>query len=363
MLLKAAVFWEQSGLWIEFAPSWGGLMEQWLAENYFSSRIRIPGPFVQAFLNFYIEWYHRLGVISGTADGDETPDGLPIAAHSDDLMRMHYDLPSGLFEAFLGPSMKYSMGLWESGASNLEEAQAAMMEDLCRKAGIRDGDVILDVGCGFGSFAGYVLRNYPKATVYGLTLSKVQCDFIRDRQNDLSHPLSTDRFHLLQDDFNTVSFDRRFDRVVSIGLFEHISNLGKALEKVAGFIKQEGSCFLHYIVFRKPLNKMGRDSRQDNFFNRYIFPGGRVWFEDALFAHQKYLKIDRSWYLNGSNYRLTVESWLANFKRNLAQIRAKTGLDERQLKIWELYLRACIGMFHANRGNYYGNGQYLLTPK
>jgi cyclopropane-fatty-acyl-phospholipid synthase len=235
-----------------------------------------------------------------------------------------------------------------------------MLTDLCRKTEIEDGDAILDIGCGFGSFAVHALQAFPNSTVDGLTLSKVQADYIRQKQAEPGHPLNTERFKLIEADFNTIELEPVYDRVISIGVFEHLADLGMALEKVSKLVKPGGTSFLHYIVFFQPLERMVNGPLRGGPIIKHIFPGGRIWFEKELYKHQGYLRIEKAWSMNGINYRRTLESWLGNYRRNMKRIRATTSLENHILKLWDLYLRVCIGLFKANRGKFYGNAQYLL---
>jgi cyclopropane-fatty-acyl-phospholipid synthase len=334
-------------------------LERFLIERYVEGRLPLPGPLVQAILNVVLELYYRFAPTMEVLPEPWSGAVGPIAERSDDLMRIHYDKPAVLFENFLGQSMKYSMALWESGARDLDDAQQAMLADLCDKVQIRDGDSILDIGCGFGSFAAYALRRFPSAKVVGITLSNVQYRYITAKQSQPGHALHDDRFRVIKEDFAKCRFGRQFDRIVSIGVFEHVSNLRLALEKIASFLRPEGSVLLHYIVYQRIIKAMA-NIHQDGFFGRYIFPGGRFWPFNELFRYQEHLRIERSWFLNGNNYRRTLEAWHANFWRNIAAIRAHPELDERFVRIWDFYLRFCIAIFGGMKGANVGNGQYLL---
>jgi len=335
--------------------------EERMIDTYLEGKLTLPGPAIQALLNGYLKLYHRIEFLIGRQSvvPSQTEE---VTARSRELMETHYNMPLPMFSSVLGESMKYSMGLWEHGARSLTEAQEAMMEDVCDKAELRDGQRILDVGCGFGSLAGFILRRFPNARVYGLTLSQTQVDYMRARQAESGHPLSTDRFYLVQEDFARARFDQPFDRVVSLGFFEHITNMPRALEKIRGLLDDDGRCFLHYIVFR-PLPWDSDAPRQDVFIDRYVFPGGRIWSHTELAKHQQHLRLERDWYLNGLNYRDTVRAWVANFRRNYETIVRESGLTLRQLRLWELYLRGCIAVFNTRSGRLYGNGQYLLRPQ
>ncbi|HKI99966.1 MAG TPA: class I SAM-dependent methyltransferase [bacterium] len=335
-------------------------LDTWIVDHYVDGTLPVPGLAMQFVLHAYLDIWLRLEALVGRAT-DAPQATEEIAARSRELMEVHYNLPLPMFSSFLGNSMKYSMGLWETGARTLDEAQEAMLADVCAKAEIQDGQRILDIGCGFGSFAAHVLRHYPNAHVCGLTLSRTQANYMRERQAEAGHPLSTNRFSLVEGDFNDASFEESFDRMVSLGVFEHISNLDRALEKIRGFLTPEGRCFLHYIAFQ-PRGSDTDAPRQDPFMDRYVFPGGRVWAMSELAKHQQHFHIEREWYLSGTNYKRTLQAWLANFQRNQGHIREDSGLSMRQLRLWEFYLRACIATFALRGGRHIGNGQYLLRP-
>jgi cyclopropane-fatty-acyl-phospholipid synthase len=271
-------------------------------------------------------------------------------------------MPEPLFAHMLGPTMKYSMALWDRGARTLEEAQRDMLADACDKAGVQDGDTVLDLGCGFGSLATYILEKFPRAKVTGLTLSQTQAGYIRERQAQAGHALNTPRFELVEGDFNEVDFSARFDRVLSLGVFEHISNLTAALAKVRGFLRPEGTLFLHYIVYL-PARAGETAVRQNSFIQRNIFPGGRVYAFNELNRHQENCALRASWYLPGTNYKRTLDCWLKNFLQGRAAIARQAGLDKRTMRLWELYLRASEANFAAAGGWAFGNGQYLLEGK
>ena len=182
-------------------------LEAWLVEHYVEGHLPLPGAVLQGVLNTYLQAYHWLEPYLGRSAGMTVEETEEIAARSQELMDTHYNMPASMFTSFLGPSMKYSMALWERGARNLEDAQEAMLADVCAKADVRDGQRILDIGCGFGSFAAYVLRRFPNARVYGLTLSRTQADYMRARQAETGHPLNADRFYLIEGDFADVHFE------------------------------------------------------------------------------------------------------------------------------------------------------------
>ena len=284
-----------------------------------------------------------------------------LAEGSQELMDIQYNRPEEMFKLMLGESNlmypKYTMALWEKGASNLEEAQIAMLDDLIEKVQIADGDEILDIGCGWGSAANYILQKFPNAKVTGLNFSHGQCQYIRQQMKDSNSALNSPRFTLVEADFNDVVFAQKFDKVITLGAFEHISNLTKSFAKIASFLKPEGKVLVHIFSVRLPNNIMAP------FMHRYIFPYARVWHYDFIPNCDRDLKTVDRWHINGLNYAQTFRNWLKNFDDHQDVIKTLDfGMDySRFRRIWRLYLMWCVAYFEAGEGNYLGNGQYLMV--
>ena len=285
-----------------------------------------------------------------------------LAESSHELMKVQYDLPEELFTLMLRESEliypKYTMALWEKGASNILEAQKDMLDDAIEKSGIEDGDNILDLGCGFGASCNYILTRFPNAKVTGLNLSHIQCEYMRKKMQDPQSQLSSDRFTLIEQDFNEAIFETKFDKVIAIGLLEHIGNLTNTLEKIASFLQDHGRVFIHIISIRLPHNMY------DPFINKYIFPKARIWHFEQIPQRAQKLKTVNKWYMNGFNYAKTLTSWLKDFDANQDKIKTlHYGMDYGQFRrMWRLYLLWCIAYFEACNGEVLGNGQYLLVP-
>ena len=285
-----------------------------------------------------------------------------LAEGSQELMDIQYNLSEQMFKLMLGESElmypKYTMALWERGASTLEQAQIAMLDDVIEKAGIVDGDEILDLGCGWGSAANYILHKFPDAKVTSLNLSHGQCEYIRKQMKNPNSPLSSDRFTLCEADFNDITFTQKFDKIIAIGLFEHIGNPTKSLKKIASFLKPKGKVFIHIFSVRLPNNIWAP------FMQKYIFPYARVWRYDFISNCNQDLETVNKWYLNGSNYAQTLRAWLKNFDEHQDEIKnLNFGTDYNKFRrIWRLYLIWCVAYFEAGRGDFLGNGQYLMVP-
>ncbi len=290
-------------------------------------------------------------------------ESTTLAEDSHELMKIQYNLPTDLFRLMIGESQiiypKYSMGLWKNDTSSLEEAQTKMLDDLIQKLEIRDGDNILDIGCGWGSAANYILKQFDHARLTGLNLSSTQCEYIQQKMQDSKNSLSDGRFTLCQGDFNEVNFTEKFDKIIAIGFFEHIGNLTNSFRKIASFLKPDGKVFIHIIVTRLPHNI------SSPFINTYIFPKSRIWNYYAVSSCNDALKTIQQWYLNGLNYAHTLRCWLKNFDNHQAEIQALDfGMNYQKFRrMWRLYLLWCISYFETCDGQILGNGQYLMEHK
>lgn len=332
-----------------------------LAETYING-LEIPDSLVKGTVNAVLPIFYKYFPSLLVPYEWVLQESQELAESSRELMKVQYDLPEELFDLMLEESEliypKYTMALWEKGASDILEAQKDMLDDVIEKLDIKDGDNILDLGCGFGASCNYILTKFPNVKVTGLNLSRIQCEYMRKKMQDPQTALSSDRFTLLEQDFNEAVFETKFDKVIAIGMLEHIGNLTNALEKIASFLQDNGQAFIHIISIRLPHNIWFP------FLEKYIFPRARVWNYDQIPLRNRHLKTINQWYINGSNYRKTLSSWLKDFDANQDRIKTLNyGMDyERFRRMWRLYLLCCIAFFEAGNGQVLGNGQYLLVP-
>jgi cyclopropane-fatty-acyl-phospholipid synthase len=284
-----------------------------------------------------------------------------VAEGSQELMKLQYDLPQEMLNVMLGdyPLIypKYSMGLWEKGAINLEQSQIHMIDDLIEKLDIQDGDNILDFGCGWGCIANYVLSKFPNVRFTGLNLSHQQCNYMRQKMEDPFSHLSSGRFTLHEGDLNDAFFEEKFDKIMSIGVFCHVGNLTQSFQKLASFLKAQGKVLIHIITVRTP------NHISSVYTHRYIFPHGRYWNYDAMPSHNKDLKTVQRWYLNGVNYSTTFANWLQNFDDSQDGVKALDyGMDYAKFRrIWRFYLIWFVSNFASCDGEINGNGQFLMV--
>jgi cyclopropane-fatty-acyl-phospholipid synthase len=331
-----------------------------LAEAYING-LEIPDPVFRSMMHASMPmlFKHAPGLLAPYEWVLNESDRL--AESSRELMKVQYDLPQAMLNQMLGDweiiYPKYSMGLWENGAEDLESAQIHMLDRVIEQLEIVDGDLILDFGCGWGCVPNYIMSKFPNVRFTGVNLSHHQCEYMRQKMQDSQSYLSGGRFTLHEGDLNEVEFTEKFDKILSIGVFCHVGNLTNALQKLSTLLESNGKVFIHLITARIPNNM------SSGFTHKYIFPHGRYWNYDAIPTHNRDLKTIDRWYVNGMNYHQTFAAWLQRFDDAQASVKLLDyGMDYAKFRrIWRFYLLLLGTAFATCDGEYNGNGQYLLT--
>jgi len=287
----------------------------------------------------------------------------PVAVATADANDQHYELPAGFFAAVLGPYLKYSSCLWDGGVRDLAAAEERMLELTSERAGIRDGMDVLDLGCGWGSFSLWVARHYPGCRVLAVSNSRSQAEFIRTR----CAADSIDRIEVVTADMNDFSTDRRFDRVVSVEMFEHMRNWARLFERVAGWLRPDGAFFRHVFCHRRHAY-LYTDEGAGDWMARHFFSGGIMPSEDLPRYIDGHLEVVEQWRVNGRHYSLTLEAWLAEMDRNrehLMPVFTATYGDEseRWFARWRMFFMACSELFRYRGGNEWFVVHTLMRPR
>ncbi len=242
----------------------------------------------------------------------------------------HYDIGNDLYERMLDKRMAYSCGYWKD-AANLDDAQEAKLDLVCRKLGLKSSDRLLDVGCGWGSFAKFVAERYG-AHVTGITVSKEQMNLARERVKGLS-------VDILFEDYRDT--EGQFDHIVSIGMLEHVGpkNYREYMQKQHSLLKDNGLFLLHTIGAHRTV------WRTDPWIDKYIFPNGVLPSVAQIGFAIDRLFVLEDWHNFGADYDKTLMAWYANFERGWKDIAANYG--ERFFRMWRYYLLSCAGSFRA----------------
>jgi cyclopropane-fatty-acyl-phospholipid synthase len=242
----------------------------------------------------------------------------------------HYDIGNGLFRNMLDKRMVYSCAYWKD-ARNLDDAQEAKLELICRKLGLKAGDRILDIGCGWGGLAKYAAENY-KVEVVGLTVSKEQVSLGRELCRGLPVEIR------LQDYRDA---NEKFDHIVSVGMFEHVGykNYRTYMQRIHHCLKDDGLFLLHTIGDNVSCVSV------DPWLNRYIFPNALIPSMKQISASIEGLFVAEDVHNIGFNYDATLTSWFKNFDQSWDKLQ---GLyDKRFYRMWKYYLLSSAGTFRA----------------
>jgi cyclopropane-fatty-acyl-phospholipid synthase len=293
---------------------------------------------------------------------------MPVALHVQDANRQHYEVPAAFFENVLGPHMKYSCCLWSNAcdvaeSSSLALAESRMLDLTIERARLVSGEDVLDLGCGWGSFSLYAAAKFPRSRFTALSNSRSQADFIRQRARDAG----LKNVQVITADISDFDMDKQFDRIVSIEMFEHAKNYQALLAKVAGWLREDGTLFVHIFSHTKFAYHFGE--AEDDWLAKYFFTGGTMPSDDLLSYFQDDLKIVNHWRVNGIHYQKTAEAWLRNMQDNKASImkiiEETYGIQQsrRWWIYWRLFFLACAELWGFQSGAQWIVSHYLFEKR
>ena len=256
--------------------------------------------------------------------------------------KQHYDLGNDLFQAMLDPAMQYSCAYWKD-AHTLEEAQQAKLRLICEKLHLQPGMRLLDIGCGWGGLAEYAARNHG-VSVVGVTISAEQQKLAQQRCQGLDIDIRLIDYRDLHD---------QFDRVVSVGMFEHVGpkNYATYFNVAARCLKEDGLFLLHSIGTSESY------VRGDAWINRYIFPNGHLPSSSQLAQVAEKHFVMEDWHNFGADYDKTLMAWAQRFLQAWPQLSAN--YDNRFKRMFTYYLYSCAGSFRARHSQLW---QVLYSP-
>ena len=267
---------------------------------------------------------------------------LQSRARAFEVGEKHYDLGNDLYEAMLDKRMNYTCAYWKDAAS-LDEAQEAKLDLICRKIGAKPGMKILELGCGWGSFAKFAAENYG-VQILGVTVSKEQVALGMQRCKGLP-------VELRLQDYRTV--EGQYDAVISIGLMEHVGykNYRTYMELAHRCLKPGGIAFVHTIGSNYDVTSA------DSFTNKYIFPNGMLPSIPQLSKAMQGLFVMEDWHNIGPHYDKTLMAWHANFEKAWPAL--KPNYSERFYRMWRYYLLTSAGGFRSRMQQLW---QIVMTP-
>ena len=288
----------------------------------------------------------------------------PIAIETEAANQQHYEVPAAFYHAALGPHLKYSSCYWEPSGANLGAAEARMLALTCERAGLSDGQRILELGCGWGSLTLWMAAHYPGSLITAVSNSASQREYILETASERG----LNNLEVLTRDVNQLKLDRRFDRVVSVEMFEHVRNYRDLLRRISGWLDDDGRLFVHIFCHRCLMYPFETDG-DDNWMGRHFFTGGLMPAADTLLWFQDDLRIERRWLVDGTHYARTARGWLDTLDRNREQAQAAlmgaadgAGTREVNLRIqrWRMFFMACEELFAYAGGSEWLVAHYLF---
>lgn len=288
----------------------------------------------------------------------------PVAIHADAANRQHYELPPAFFQHCLGPRLKYSSCYYPTGNETLAQAEEAMLALYGERAMLADGQEILELGCGWGSLTLWMAERYPSSRITAVSNSRPQREHIeaRCRERGLTNVA------VVTCDVNRLELPQgKFDRCVSIEMFEHMRNYGALLEGISRWLREDGRLFVHIFCHRTLLYPFETEG-EGNWMGRHFFTGGLMPSADTLLWFQRGLRLDARWLVDGLHYRRTADHWL---ERQDAQRDAVMPILRQAygaaaplwFQRWRMFWMACAELFGYGGGREWMVAHYRFAKE
>ena len=290
-------------------------------------------------------------VIQSLSDGD-------IAEKTVDANDQHYEVPPEFFKKVLGHKLKYSCSLFD-GQISLDEAEEKMLDLYIERAGIKNGHEILDLGCGWGSFSLYAAAKFPESKITSVSNSNDQINYI----NDQAKKRNLKNIEAIKMDVNNLSLNKKFDRIISIEMFEHLRNYRSILSSLSNLLLDNGKIFIH-IFCNKEITYFYEVRHDLDWMTKYFFLGGIMPSKDIFSYFDEDLVVTKQWDVNGNHYSKTSKGWLKNHYKNKKEIMDifKDHYDDPVVWFnrWRIFFLTCEVFFAMHEGNEYFVSHYLF---
>lgn len=294
----------------------------------------------------------------------ESMGQAPIALVPDKANEQHYEVPARFYELVLGQHKKYSCCYWDEQTSNLGKAEENAFEISCEHANLENGQNILELGCGWGSFTLWMAQHYPMSTITAVSNSHSQ----REHIEQLARTKGIENIQVITCDMNDFDTDEKYDRVVSIEMFEHMRNWKMLFHKVAGWLNDNGKFFMHVFAHRNVTYAFEVNDSSD-WMSEYFFSGGMMPSDDLALYFQDDLKINHHWGWDGEHYAKTSNAWLSNMDNHKQELMNlfKTTYGQEQAQTWwmrwRLFFMACAELFAYDNGQQWHVMHYQFSKR
>ena len=291
----------------------------------------------------------------------------PLALLPEKANEQHYEVPAAFFGAVLGSHRKYSSCYWGDGADavhTLAQAEAAALQATCERAGLADGQQILELGCGWGSLSLWMAERFRGSRITALSNSHSQREHIEAQaaQRGLTN------LTVITRDINEFDTEQRFDRVVSVEMFEHLRNWPQAFGRVARWLNADGRFFMHVFAHREaPYAFVERDA--SDWMSKHFFSGGMMPSDDLALHCQDDLRLSKRWRWDGTHYQRTSEAWLRNMDdhRDTLMPLFEQTYGREQAGVWwmrwRLFFMSVAELFGYDDGQQWWVSHYLFDKR
>lgn len=282
-----------------------------------------------------------------------------IAEHAEAANQQHYELPADFFRIVLGPRLKYSSCLYAAPGVTLAQAEEAALAETVAHADLQDGQTILDLGCGWGSLTLYMAEKFPHARIVAVSNSHSQRAFINAR----ARQRALDNIQVITADMNDFAIAPRFNRIVSVEMFEHMANWRALLTRARSWLSPEGRLFIHIFTHRDSPFRF--DASTGDFIAQHFFTGGIMPSHRLIHHFKDLFEVEQEWRWSGEHYERTALDWLKNMDAHPAEIAAimrKTYGPDAALwrRRWRRFFLTTAGLFGDEGGAPWGVSHYRL---
>jgi cyclopropane-fatty-acyl-phospholipid synthase len=290
--------------------------------------------------------------------------GAEIAPVAHLANEQHYEVPAAFFEHVLGMHRKYSSCCWKPGTRTLDEAERAALQITCGRAQVGDGMSILELGCGWGSLSLWMAERYPASRITAVSNSRSQRAYIQEAARNRGLTNIT----VITSDMNEFDVTRRFDRILSVEMFEHMRNWPVLFARISKWLKPTGRFFMHVFCHRDTPYAFV-DNGPSDWMSRHFFSGGIMPSDDLALHCQEHLKCVRRWRWDGTHYEKTANMWLSNMDGNrpaiwpiLEDIYGPDAAQQWWMR-WRIFFMACAELFGYDNGQQWWVSHYLFQNR
>jgi cyclopropane-fatty-acyl-phospholipid synthase len=284
----------------------------------------------------------------------------PIAINTAEANAQHYEIPAEFFRLVLGPHRKYSCCYYDGPGTQLADAEERALRLTIEHADLRDGQDILELGCGWGSLSLAMARAFPAARIVAVSNSHSQRAFIEQEAKFRQ----IRNLRVVTCDMNMFAPDRAFDRVVSVEMFEHMSNWRSLFQRVRSWMNPDARFFMHVFSHRRVPYRYAVSDRAD-WIAQHFFTGGIMPSHGLPRHFSDLFSVEEDWQWDGTHYARTALDWLANFDARRDEImpvlRRVYGADAPLwLRRWRIFFLATAGLFGYAGGREWGVSHYRM---